>query len=266
MTVGIVSRTSLSLSTSGSTAVASLFAPSAVPSKASSALSISALSGTMMAHHATRPPLTTQRSSCALSLSSRIPSAVLTISSSCATLTDGLTLPARSLSLPTPTSVFMPRKFSMPLMKNPGSVSSRNTLLLVLRPSSPPGLSAGPTMATLALRVLTTALPVPAIASGVLSLMPTTGPASTLVSRSQARTPRSCLVNGSTKSDPSRVSLLVTTSGCHAISSSALLRTSMSTSRSPLSSSRTGMALAATLTSPLRPCVLALVAWSTSTT
>ena len=173
---------------------------------------------------------------------------------------------ARSSSQQTPTSESTQRRSSTPTLKrSPGSELNKNTPSSEQRQSSPPGLSAGPTMVIPVPKVPTIAPSALTTASAELSLTLTTEHACTPASRSQALTLRSCPDNGNTRLDPSRESPWATTSGFLDIFSSASLRTSTCQSPSPPSSSKTGMALAATRTSRRKRCELAPVAWTTLT-
>merc|ERR1711934_356053 len=113
---------------------------------------------------------------------------------------DGLTPPARNSDQLTPTSDTTLRVSSTPpKQRNHGSESSKSSPCSEPPPSSPPGLLDGQTMDTQASRDHTTALQEPTSASVESSVTHITELASTLESRSQEPTERSCQDSGSTK-------------------------------------------------------------------
>lgn len=146
------------------------------------------------------------------------------------------------------------------LEKKLGTELSKSTLSLSLQISSTKSHLDGPTMGTLVLKDPTTARSVLMLPSVVLSLTLTTKLVSTLVSKSQAPTPRSCLANGSIKLVLARVSRSVTTSGYRATFLVVSLKTTVALFPWLQSCSLTGTALVATPTSQPRPCVMANLA------
>ena len=240
--------------------------PSAAPSQAKSAASPTSQSGTTMVRRVSRLSQTTLRSSWGPSPSTVTPSERAITSLSWLRPINGKIHRASSSNPLTQISVCMPRRYSTKhSMRILGSELNRSIRWLAQRPSSPHGLSAGLTMATLALKVLTIALSAQTTASAESLPTSITAPASLPASLSLAQMLKSCQASGSIKSVPSLASTWEISFGCLVTFYNALLKTSTCQSPSLPSSSPTGTALAATLTSQPGQCELELVAWNTST-
>mmetsp|Transcript_27092 Transcript_27092/g.42144 ORF Transcript_27092/g.42144 Transcript_27092/m.42144 type:complete len:235 (-) Transcript_27092:303-1007(-) len=201
----------------------------------------------MMVLPPTKPLATTLRCGSVLAESTRTPSVVTPTSSSGVTSTRLM----EPLSLPTPARSVL-RLWRRSRTSNLGSVSNKST------PCSPPTvvLLVSPRKELPSPKVPTTAVLVLRTLSVVISRLPTTRLASTLVSRSLEPTLRSCLVNGNTKLVPVRESKWEMTCGCLATFFLVCLSCSVLSSPSTLSPSReTGTVLDATATTPPSLCV-----------